>query len=29
MMRLMLGIPKFGALRGRPDVPFQESENHA
>jgi NAD(P)-dependent dehydrogenase (short-subunit alcohol dehydrogenase family) len=29
MMRLILGIPRFGALRGRPDVPFSESEKHA
>jgi hypothetical protein len=28
MTRLLMGIPKFGALRGRPDVPFHESENH-
>lgn len=26
--RLLLGIPRFGALRGRADVPFSESENH-
>jgi NAD(P)-dependent dehydrogenase (short-subunit alcohol dehydrogenase family) len=26
--RLMLGIPRFGALRGRADVPFSESEHH-
>jgi NAD(P)-dependent dehydrogenase (short-subunit alcohol dehydrogenase family) len=28
MTRLMMGIPRFGALRGRPDVPIRESENH-
>ena len=27
--RLLLGIPRFGALRGRADVPFSESEKHA
>jgi NAD(P)-dependent dehydrogenase (short-subunit alcohol dehydrogenase family) len=25
--RLMMGIPRFGALRGSPDVPLHESEN--
>ena len=29
MMRLLLGIPRFGALRGSPDVPLHESEKHA
>jgi NAD(P)-dependent dehydrogenase (short-subunit alcohol dehydrogenase family) len=29
MTRLMLGMPRFGALRGSPDVPFTESEKHA
>jgi NAD(P)-dependent dehydrogenase (short-subunit alcohol dehydrogenase family) len=28
IMRLMLGIPKFGALRGRPDVPIHDRKNH-
>jgi NAD(P)-dependent dehydrogenase (short-subunit alcohol dehydrogenase family) len=29
MTRLLLGIPRFGALRDSPDVPFSESEKHA
>jgi NAD(P)-dependent dehydrogenase (short-subunit alcohol dehydrogenase family) len=29
MTRLLMGIPRFGALRGRADVPFTESEKHA
>jgi NAD(P)-dependent dehydrogenase (short-subunit alcohol dehydrogenase family) len=28
MTRLLMGIPRFGALRGSPDVPLHESENH-
>jgi NAD(P)-dependent dehydrogenase (short-subunit alcohol dehydrogenase family) len=29
MTRLLMGFPRFGALRDRPDVPFSESEKHA
>jgi NAD(P)-dependent dehydrogenase (short-subunit alcohol dehydrogenase family) len=29
LTRLLMGIPRFGALRGRVDVPFSESEKHA
>jgi NAD(P)-dependent dehydrogenase (short-subunit alcohol dehydrogenase family) len=29
MTRLLMGIPRFGALRGSADVPLHESENHA
>lgn len=28
MTRLLMGIPRFGALRGNPDVPLHESENY-
>jgi NAD(P)-dependent dehydrogenase (short-subunit alcohol dehydrogenase family) len=28
MTRLLMGFPRFGALRGKADVPFSESENH-
>jgi NAD(P)-dependent dehydrogenase (short-subunit alcohol dehydrogenase family) len=29
MTRLLMGIPRFGRLRGKADVPFSESEKHA
>jgi NAD(P)-dependent dehydrogenase (short-subunit alcohol dehydrogenase family) len=29
LTRLLMGTPRFGSLRGRPDLPISESEHHA